>query len=133
MKTYNFDNGVVFNVYHENQYCETILPNGKLVPAVPEEGDDIFAKDCGYGDRIWDLNWQHEFIHNWLASERDQECSPVLKFVSEGGKEPSDWSIAEETDVINIQRKLNGQDVQTVVSEDQLERLKNILGELHER
>lgn len=107
MVEHKFNNGVIFRVYHDRQRCETVLTNGKVVPAIPKPGiDEDFAKECGY-DNIWDLNWQHEFIHSYLADQKGLKESYVLKYVSEGGTEPNEDTGKEEYEVITIQKKLN--------------------------
>lgn len=129
MKQYTFDNGVVMNIHHDKQYLETVFPNGQLVPAVPEPNDPPFAKEIGYEDRVWEMNWHHEFIHNWLACYRGM-YSYVLKYVAEGGTEPNEETGKEEAQVIAIQRALNGQDVEIAVGKEDLESLKKLLKDL---
>lgn len=111
MKSYLFKNGVLFLVDHyrdERPKCYTIFPDGREVPAIAKEKDFKTAREHGYGFDIWALNWQHEFIHNWLADIQNEPYSYTLDYVSKGGSEPNDRTNQEEGTVLAIQKLVNG-------------------------
>jgi hypothetical protein len=60
--------GVMVRVFNDDQYLETVFPDGSRVPAAPHDSDQYRATAvaCGYGDDTWRLCREHEIAHTTL-------------------------------------------------------------------
>ena len=87
-----------------DSYVETVFPDGRVVPARPEDSDSYreTARECGYGENTFRMCLHHELLHAILAEAQGLPYSPTIRAVAEG----RDGSLEEESRVMQFQRRL---------------------------
>jgi len=97
-------------VDHDAQYVETIFPDGKMVPARPQDNDEYRTNTerFGYGSDTWRECYEHEIAHTWVARLLGHPHSLILRNVADGnGRRWPAGGRDEEGYVTSLQRWLN--------------------------
>lgn len=106
LKQYTFKNGCAFFVNHATRYCYTLLPDGKKIDAIATKEQVEHAKQLGYTE-AWEMVWQHEFLHNFLAAEKGLPHSTVMHHVANNLGRATDATRYEEAEVLMVQKAIN--------------------------
>jgi hypothetical protein len=96
--------GCTVRVFPEERRLETIFPDGRTVPACPEDNDEYrkTAREHGYGEDTFRLSLHHELLHTMLAEFIGLSYSPTLRAVAEG----REGDACEEEQVMRFQKRL---------------------------
>lgn len=98
----------LITIWDESRYLEVTLPDGRKLPAAPQEDGAYLrrAQEYGYGDDVWAMCVDHEVGHVLLSWLVHGDTSLTLKGVAEqkdGGSYWPNWW-AEEDAVLGMQR-----------------------------